>query len=268
MTAIVSDLELLGDPVEEYKAVLKYLRVVPRKYRMLAMAIEHTVDLRTLTIEDLTGRFTTAEEGYELDDVSEGVGKLLLTEEEWAARQRQRGGQPTGKSTPKGKQQQSGPSSGSGSGEKGSGSSDRRKGNCRYCGKAGHWAKECRKAKRDRERGIAVNLTEADEEEEHLLLMAMDCDEVALTSATDVVNLTVPSSGERVFLNEERARVELRQHINDTDTAWYLDTGASNHMTGDELVFAELSKKVSGTVRFGDGSLVEIQGRGTVMFSI
>jgi hypothetical protein len=31
LTAIASDLELLGDPVKEYKAVLKYLRVVPRK---------------------------------------------------------------------------------------------------------------------------------------------------------------------------------------------------------------------------------------------
>jgi hypothetical protein len=31
---------------------------------------------------------------------------------------------------------------------------ERRKGNCRYCGKPGHSAKECRKAKRDRERGV------------------------------------------------------------------------------------------------------------------
>jgi hypothetical protein len=38
LTAIVNDLELLGDPVDEYKAMLKYLRVVPHKYRMLAMA--------------------------------------------------------------------------------------------------------------------------------------------------------------------------------------------------------------------------------------
>jgi hypothetical protein len=86
LTAIVNDLELLGDPVDEYKAVFKYLRAVPRKYRMLAMAIEQTVNLRELTIEELTGHFATAEEGYELDDVTNGFGKLLITEEEWAAR--------------------------------------------------------------------------------------------------------------------------------------------------------------------------------------
>ncbi|KAK1613361.1 hypothetical protein QYE76_037034 [Lolium multiflorum] len=93
LTAIINDLELLGDPIDEYKAVLKYLRTVPKKYRMMAMAIEQTVDLHELTVEDLTGRFITAEEGYELDDeISDGVGKLLLTEEEWAARQKQRSG--------------------------------------------------------------------------------------------------------------------------------------------------------------------------------
>jgi hypothetical protein len=88
LTAIVNDLELLGDPVDEYKAVLKYLRVVPKKYRMMAMAIEQTVNLRSLTIEELTGRFITAEEWYEMDDSTDGTGKLLLTEEEWASRQR------------------------------------------------------------------------------------------------------------------------------------------------------------------------------------
>jgi hypothetical protein len=85
LTAIVNDLELLGDPIDEYKVVLKYLCAVPRKYRMLAMAIEQTVNLRELTIEELTGRFSTAEEGYELDNVTNGFGKLLLMEEEWAA---------------------------------------------------------------------------------------------------------------------------------------------------------------------------------------
>jgi hypothetical protein len=158
LTAVINDLELLGDPVDEYKAILKYLRVAPRRYRMMAMAIEQTVDLRTLTIEDLTGRFTTAEEGYGLDDeVTDGVGKLLLTEEEWAARQNVRTGCSSGgeiKGKPQGKPKSPGrdgtKSAPDGGGSSG-GSGERRKGNCRYCGKPGHWAKECRRAQPDRE---------------------------------------------------------------------------------------------------------------------
>jgi hypothetical protein len=39
-------------------------------------------------------------------------------------------------------------------------------------------------------------------------------------------------------------------------------------MTGDEDIFAELDRVVSGKVRFGDGSAVDICGRGTVLFAI
>jgi hypothetical protein len=47
--------------------------------------------------------------------------------------------------------------------------------------------------------------------------------------------------------------------------SWYLDTGASNHMTGRSDKFTELDRSVKGRVRFGDGSAVEIVGRGSVL---
>jgi transposase InsO family protein len=48
---------------------------------------------------------------------------------------------------------------------------------------------------------------------------------------------------------------------------WVLDTGATNHMTGTRAVFAELNTSVTGTVKFGDGSMVDIEGKGTVLFA-
>ena len=42
--------------------------------------------------------------------------------------------------------------------------------------------------------------------------------------------------------------------------------GASNHMTGCREVLSSLDTSVRGTVRFGDGSLVEIVGIGSVVF--
>ncbi|XP_022023842.1 uncharacterized protein LOC110924115 [Helianthus annuus] len=45
---------------------------------------------------------------------------------------------------------------------------------------------------------------------------------------------------------------------------WYLDNGASHHMSGKKEFFTNLDEKVSGQVTFGDGSEIEIKGKGNV----
>jgi transposase InsO family protein len=47
---------------------------------------------------------------------------------------------------------------------------------------------------------------------------------------------------------------------------WILDTGASNHMTGVRGAFVDLDTGITGTVRFGDGSVINIEGCGTILF--
>ncbi|GKA52847.1 zinc finger, CCHC-type containing protein [Tanacetum coccineum] len=49
------------------------------------------------------------------------------------------------------------------------------------------------------------------------------------------------------------------------ESLWYLDNGASNHMTGVREHFKELDEKVSGKVKFGDGSYIEIKGKGSII---
>ena len=62
-----------------------------------------------------------------------------------------------------------------------------------------------------------------------------------------------------VHLDEPRAQALLGS-TDDTERVegWYLDTGASNHMTGRLDVFSNLDRSVHGDVKFGDGSVVEI----------
>jgi hypothetical protein len=48
---------------------------------------------------------------------------------------------------------------------------------------------------------------------------------------------------------------------------WVLDTGATNHMSGCQTAFTKVDTAVLGTVRFGDDSVAQIEGRGTVMFT-
>ena len=47
---------------------------------------------------------------------------------------------------------------------------------------------------------------------------------------------------------------------------WYLDSGASDHMTSSKEAFSELDGNVTSTVKFGDGSRVAIRGNGTIIF--
>ncbi|KAL0355685.1 UNVERIFIED_CONTAM: Copia protein [Sesamum radiatum] len=53
----------------------------------------------------------------------------------------------------------------------------------------------------------------------------------------------------------------------ENDVTWYLDNGASNHMTGDKSKFVHIDTKVTGDVRFGDDTKVEIEGKGTVILA-
>lgn len=52
----------------------------------------------------------------------------------------------------------------------------------------------------------------------------------------------------------------------DTKNVWYLDNGASNHMSGDRMFFVSLDERVTGKVRFGDDSRIDIKGKGSVRF--
>jgi hypothetical protein len=60
--------------------------------------------------------------------------------------------------------------------------------------------------------------------------------------------------------------VQLDYEKEKDSTKWILDSGATNQMTGVREAFSELNTKVQGTVRFGDGSVTDIEGRGTVLF--
>ena len=63
-----------------------------------------------------------------------------------------------------------------------------------------------------------------------------------------------------LFLDERKVVLELhltRGEETASDT-WFLDNGASNHMTGDAEKFKVLDETITRKVRFGDGSSMEI----------
>ena len=75
------------------------------------------------------------------------------------------------------------------------------------------------------------------------------------------------ASSVHLHLDEPRAHVFLGKGIDDDKiNGWYLDTGATHHMTGRREFFSDLDSGVKGSVKFGDASAVEIKGVGSIIF--
>jgi hypothetical protein len=90
---IVAALETVGETIPPRRVVEKLLRVVPKSLRQVAIAIQVTADLATLSLEDASGRLRAAQEAEAEDDEVPPVrteGKLYLTMDQWDARRRER----------------------------------------------------------------------------------------------------------------------------------------------------------------------------------
>jgi hypothetical protein len=69
-----------------------------------------------------------------------------------------------------------------------------------------------------------------------------------------------------VHLMEEHVYVVLGDEGDKEPCQWVLDTGASNHMSGAWAAFSGINGRTIGTVRFTDGSVVFIEGVGTMVY--
>jgi hypothetical protein len=263
-------METLGEEVPSRKVVTKLLRVVPKSLSQVAVAIEITSDLNTLSLEDASGRLRAAEEREGEDDEQLQIrvdDKLYMTHEQWVARTRKvesgegsssRGGSHGG--------------CGRGRGRRGSGDGRRQPGprppwdarprvetaagdvgpdQCRRCKKTGHWARECPTKPKNQ----AAHVAETEEEEGPTLFFAAASVNAAADAPPAVVHLV-----------QEKVLAQLDDDSKRNAGLWYLDIGATNHMTGTREIFSELDTGIQGMVRFGDGSVIAIAGRGTILF--
>ncbi|WVZ83399.1 hypothetical protein U9M48_030555 [Paspalum notatum var. saurae] len=78
---------------------------------------------------------------------------------------------------------------------------------------------------------------------------------------------TPPAAVPAIHINEDNLFVHLGDGRERECTRWILDTGATNHMTSLRSAFSELDTGVHGTIKFDDGSVIGIEGRGTVLFN-
>ena len=288
ITSLAVNLRTLGDHISDAEVVKKLLQVVPERLSQAAVSLEMFLDLNTVSIEDVIGRLRVFEERGKPKEITDGMGRLLLCEEDWEARRKTRreqessggGSGSNSRGKPRGR--------GRGRGGSGSGQRDGRDGQgagtgnagggkpprgdrCDSCRKTGHWAKDCRGKKKK----ATAHVAQVEEEEDRALMYVSVESEV--NQSPDFVPHSTPplpppravNPPPRVHLVEQKVLL----HLSDEERKdvgprrWVLDTGATNHMSGSRAVFAELDKGVTGTVKFGDGSVVNIEGKGTVLFA-
>ena len=134
---------------------------------------------------------------------------------------------------------------------------------CRRYGKTGHWAKVCPNHRQENK--AEAYLAQADDDDEATLLMAMlyALHDVEAKEKGEAKVVEGPGKAlKAVNLDEPCAQVHLRRVGGEQEQRWYLDSSASNHMTGSKAAFSELDENMIGMVKFGDSSRVVIQGCG------
>jgi hypothetical protein len=278
ITELTANLRTLGDNISDAEVVRKMLQVVPDHLTQVAVSIETLLDIKNISMEEVTGMLCAIKERRKPAAAHESQGRLLLYEDEWMAKLKLReseakgGGGTSGgfsgsssmKRGARGRGCANGESSNSGSrdsnkGDSGGGPAIKRD-QCKRCGKYDHWARECR----SKPKGEA-HLTQAEDDSDPTLLMAR-ASLIPTVPPPQTRQIGISPGRRPLRIVEAKVYVQLDEETKRDDSLWYLDSGATNLMPGCHRAFVDIDTSIRGTVKFGDGSEVAIEGSGTVLF--
>ena len=201
LNRMVSSIRALGDEVKELTVVQKILQAAPARFMHLVTSLEQCVDLKTLTVEDLFGRFKAHEERVRMRFGSPVDGQhLMLSIKQWEAwsSRKSSGGAETSSS---GGKSDGGSSRGANRGkaaekppQAAKGEKKKKKFKCYNCGERGHFSNACPNPKKKKETALVAEVHDEDP---------------ALLLASTFVVVQGNEEEERVFLQEVNVKPKL-----------------------------------------------------------
>uniref|UniRef100_A0A803MEP4 Uncharacterized protein n=1 Tax=Chenopodium quinoa TaxID=63459 RepID=A0A803MEP4_CHEQI len=249
VTEIVNQIRSLGDTLEEKRVVRKVLRSMTEKYNSATFIIEESKDLSTLTMHELMGSLESHDQKLKRNANTDQLvdqafqSQLNISNKQYQGESEKRGGNQRGHQYGRGRGTQNfsrgrGQSRGRGRGQY-QNYQQRLNNSCRICGKSNH--QECYfKCKRCRNSNHSQK----------------DCWHQNGNN-TNEANFTANAEGEQLFLT-------CMDPQNKSSNLWFLDSGCSNHMTGNKDMFIKLDMGVANQVTLGDGKKANVEGRGVI----
>lgn len=214
-----------GEVMNDAKVVEKILRTLSEKFMYVVVSIEESKEIESISLDELQSSLTVHEQKFKKTE--KGEDQVLKVS--------YGGGMSSNRGRGRG---QGGRGRGRGRGR------DKSTVECYKCHRLGHFKNEC--PLWDEE----ANYADFDEKEEMLLM--------AYIEEEDEPEKDIEGTAEKLFMAYTGGNENMRKR------AWFLDSGCSNHMSGDRNLFSSMDEDFKHTVKLGNGKKMEVTGKGNV----
>ncbi|CAL2236277.1 unnamed protein product [Prunus armeniaca] len=240
---LINQMKSYGEELPRERVVQKLLISLPRSYDSICSVIEHSKDLDTLEIQEVVASLKNFE--LRLDRHTENSTEKAFTSLNIESKNSKNGSSSGGnKSQRNWKENGKNWNNKSNSNPKPNASNDGTKTPCKHCEKL-HYGK-CWFEGKPKCRGCGK-----------FGHMVRNCHENQSVQKVNYAN-QVEVTGTLFYACNAVTGVKL-------NNSWYVDSGCSNHMTGDERLLIDIRRDVTSKVKMGTGETVQVAGKGTLV---